>query len=259
MMPMQWPPHWTGQIPAGPISPIYASALRLWNAGADSWCGRGPRHGARCLRRGVRPRSFRATRARFGLDRGLPEAEQAAREAEQMGCPLRCVAARYSLPGFVEAQRLRDAALAEAALEAAGGPWPARGDHHLANGHARRGTGVCPAPIALVAASEVTPRGGVFPMPSASSRPPPEGEVPFESVGRRRSGRPPRPPARRFADGAGGCCLGVSPLPSGSGGPNPDRASWKDCKTFHLLAGTSGKFSLINTAAGIAAFKSRST
>lgn len=61
---------------------------------------------------------------RFGLDRPLPEAEQAALEAEQMQA--HCDALPESLlPGMVEAQRLRDAAFAAAALQAlqdTGGP-----------------------------------------------------------------------------------------------------------------------------------------
>lgn len=55
--------------------------------------------------------------ARFGLDRRLPDAEQAAREAEQMAA--HCDALPENLlPGMVEAQRLRDAALARAVVQA---------------------------------------------------------------------------------------------------------------------------------------------
>lgn len=113
---------------------------------------------------------FPGDAARFGLDRGLPEAEQAAREAEQMAAHCDALPPDI-LPGFVEAQRLRDAALAEAALEAlvAHGPPVAI---ITGNGHARRDWGV-PALIAL-AAPEVT----VFSLGQFEA--PPEGEVPFD-------------------------------------------------------------------------------
>lgn len=62
--------------------------------------------------------------ARFGLDAPLPPGEQAAREGVQAAA--HCDALPEAmLPGFVEAQRLRDAALARTALdalEATGGP-----------------------------------------------------------------------------------------------------------------------------------------
>lgn len=55
--------------------------------------------------------------ARYGLDRDLPEAEQAAREAEQQAS--HCGALPEGLlGGFVEAQRLRDAAFARAVVDA---------------------------------------------------------------------------------------------------------------------------------------------
>ena len=62
--------------------------------------------------------------ARFGLDAALPDAERAAREAEQAAAHCDALPEEM-LPGFVEAQRLRDAALARAALRAleeTGGP-----------------------------------------------------------------------------------------------------------------------------------------
>lgn len=76
----------------------------------------------------------------FALDRALAPEEQAAREAEQAAahCDLLPDAA---LPGMVEAQRLRDAALAAAVLEGldrTGGPVAVI----TGNGHARRDRGV---------------------------------------------------------------------------------------------------------------------
>lgn len=78
--------------------------------------------------------------ARFGLDRPLAAAEQAAREAEQAEAHCNLLPAE-ALPGMVEAQRLRDAALAQAVLEGldrTGGPVAVI----TGNGHARRDRGV---------------------------------------------------------------------------------------------------------------------
>ncbi len=84
--------------------------------------------------------SVRRDATALGLDRPLPAAEQAAREAEQAAahCDL---LPRTALPGMVEAQRLRDAALAAAVLEGldrTGGPVAVI----TGNGHARRDRGV---------------------------------------------------------------------------------------------------------------------
>ena len=88
------------------------------------------------------------TAARFGLAEPLPPGEQAAREAGQLAA--HCGALPTALlPGFVEAQRLRDAAFAHAVLEAL--------EEHGApvvliagNGHARTDWGV-PAALARAA------------------------------------------------------------------------------------------------------------
>ena len=90
--------------------------------------------------------------ARFGLDRPLPDEEQAEREAEQMAGHCDALPEEM-LPGFVEAQRLRDAAFARAALralEAHGAPVVVI----TGNGHARLDWGM-PAYL-RVAAPEVT-------------------------------------------------------------------------------------------------------
>ncbi|MEM6389634.1 MAG: ChaN family lipoprotein, partial [Pseudomonadota bacterium] len=96
--------------------------------------------------------AFPGQAARFGLTEPLPADQQAAREAGQMAA--HCDALPEDLlPGFVEAQRLRDAALAEAALRALE-------DHGApvvvitGNGHARQDWGV-PA-LLRVAAPDVT-------------------------------------------------------------------------------------------------------
>jgi len=113
---------------------------------------------------------FAGDAARFGLTGALPEAEQAAREAEQMAAHCDALPPEI-LPGFVEAQRLRDAALAEAALAAlaAHGPPVAI---ITGNGHARRDWGV-PALLAG-AAPDVT----VFALGQVEDVP--EGAVPFD-------------------------------------------------------------------------------
>lgn len=86
--------------------------------------------------------------ARYGLTAPLPEAEQAAREAAQAEAHCGAMPATL-LPGMVQAQRLRDAALARAAITAlneTGGPVVVI----TGTGHARRDWGM-PAAIAAAA------------------------------------------------------------------------------------------------------------
>jgi len=85
---------------------------------------------------------------RFGLTTPLPAAEQAEREAEQMAAHCNAMPADL-MPGMVEAQRLRDASLARATVEAmaeTGGPVAVI----AGSGHARRDWGI-PAALALAA------------------------------------------------------------------------------------------------------------
>lgn len=92
--------------------------------------------------------SFGIGAAVFGLDVPLPEAEQEAREAEQDAAHCNAMPPEM-LGGMVEAQRLRDAGLAQAVLAAlaeTGGPVAVI----LGNGHARRDWGV-PALLAVAA------------------------------------------------------------------------------------------------------------
>ena len=86
----------------------------------------------------------------FGLDVALPAEQQAAREALQLAAHCDALPEEL-LPGFVEAQRLRDARIAASALAAFdvhGGPVVVI----TGNGHARRDWGA-PALIALAAPS----------------------------------------------------------------------------------------------------------
>jgi len=95
---------------------------------------------------------FGAGAARFGLDMPLLPATQAAREAAQLAAHCDALPADI-LPGFVAAQRLRDARLAQMVLIAiseTGGPVAVI----TGNGHARNDWGV-PAVLAI-AAPDVT-------------------------------------------------------------------------------------------------------
>ncbi len=83
---------------------------------------------------------FGADAALYGLDQPLPEPERLLREAEQFTAHCGAMPAE-TLPGMVEAQRLRDAWLARAALRAlaeTGGPVVVI----TGNGHARSDWGV---------------------------------------------------------------------------------------------------------------------
>ncbi|AMY67878.1 ChaN family lipoprotein [Frigidibacter mobilis] len=85
---------------------------------------------------------------RFGLTVPLPDAELAARVVDQMEAHCNAMPAEM-MPGMVEAQRLRDAALARAAVQAmadSGGPVAVI----AGSGHARRDWGI-PAALALAA------------------------------------------------------------------------------------------------------------
>ncbi|WP_126974586.1 ChaN family lipoprotein [Frigidibacter oleivorans] len=105
---------------------------------------------------------------RFGLDRPLPAPEQALREAEQMEAHCRAMPEDL-MPGMVEAQRLRDAALAEAALQAladTGGPVAVI----AGSGHARSDWGV-PALIRLAEPGITVLSVGQVEAPAAPDQP----------------------------------------------------------------------------------------
>ncbi len=114
--------------------------------------------------------AFGAEAARFGLDRPLAPEDLAERIEEQRVA--HCGALPPDLlPGMVEAQRLRDAALARAVMEAmteTGGPVAVI----TGTGHARRDVGV-PALLAEAAPALRVLSIGQFEAP-------PEGDVPFD-------------------------------------------------------------------------------
>lgn len=113
---------------------------------------------------------FGPAAARFGLDRPLDPPDLAQRSEEQRIAHCDALPADL-LPGMVEAQRLRDASLARAvleAVEATGGPVAVI----TGTGHARRDVGL-PAVLATVAPDLRVLSVGQFEQV-------PEGEVPFD-------------------------------------------------------------------------------
>nr|WP_207186616.1 ChaN family lipoprotein [Rhodobaculum claviforme] len=127
--------------------PIFTAAPQAAVVGADV-----PREAVRAAMEAGAAAQFAAVfdedPAPFGLDVALPAGQQSAREAMQARA--HCDALPEALlPGMVEAQRLRDAALARAALRAHadhGGPVVVI----TGNGHARSDWGV-PSMLALAA------------------------------------------------------------------------------------------------------------
>lgn len=123
--------------------PIFLAAPRAHLVGAAA-----PREDVRAAIRHGAAAVFGPGAARFGLDRPLPTAELAARIDGQREAHCNALPEPL-LPGMVEAQRLRDAYLARAALEALDryGPPVAV---ITGNGHARRDWG---APVLLLRAA----------------------------------------------------------------------------------------------------------
>lgn len=123
--------------------PIFTAApgARVFGAGVT-------RATARAVMDRPPAQAFGEEAARFGLDRPLPEEMQAAREAMQMAAHCDALPAEM-LPMMVDVQRLRDARLAQVALEAlaaTGGPVAVI----TGNGHARADWGM---PVYLGAAA----------------------------------------------------------------------------------------------------------
>ena len=95
---------------------------------------------------------FGADAARYGLDIALLPADQAAREADQSQAHCNALPPEM-LPGMVAGQRLRDAALARAVVQAMAATGGAMGGPVVVitgTGHARRDQGI-PVPLALAA------------------------------------------------------------------------------------------------------------
>ncbi|MEF3048689.1 ChaN family lipoprotein [Pseudotabrizicola sp. L79] len=126
--------------------PIFAAAPKARHYGAEV--------GREAARKAVSDGAMAvaADGARFGLDRALPDDEQSAREAEQMQAHCDALPADL-LPGMVQAQRLRDAALARAVLQALQDVGPPVAVI-TGSGHARKDWGL-PAVLAF-AAPDVT-------------------------------------------------------------------------------------------------------
>ncbi|SNX72833.1 uncharacterized iron-regulated protein [Cereibacter ovatus] len=120
--------------------PIFLAAPEARIFGAEV-----PRDRARAAVKDGAAATFGADAARFGLDRALAPEDLAARSEEQRLAHCNALPEDL-LPGMVEAQRLRDAALARAvldALETSGGPVAVI----TGTGHARRDVGL-PAVLA---------------------------------------------------------------------------------------------------------------
>ncbi|MET4102101.1 putative iron-regulated protein [Roseovarius sp. MBR-78] len=115
--------------------PIFVAAPEAAVYGAQV-----PREETRAVFDGGLAESFGDGAATYGLTEPLPETEQAAREALQMAAHCDALPEEM-LPGMVAVQRLRDAVLARAvvqAMEETGGPVAVI----TGNGHARRDRGV---------------------------------------------------------------------------------------------------------------------
>src|SRR6056297_632256 len=130
--------------PAFPMyHPIFAAAPDAAIYGAQV-----PRDAARGVFETGAAEAFGPEAAAYGLTEPLPEADQEMREAMQMAAHCDALPEKM-LPGMVAVQRLRDAVLARAvvqAMEATGGPVAVI----TGNGHARRDWGV-PAYLVRVA------------------------------------------------------------------------------------------------------------
>ncbi len=123
--------------------PIFSAAPKARIYGADV-----PRDVVRAAVKHGAAAGFGADAARYGLLQPLPPADQTAREADQRDAHCGALP-EHMLAGMVQAQRLRDAALARAvvlAIAETGGPVAVI----TGSGHARRDTGV-PALLALAA------------------------------------------------------------------------------------------------------------
>lgn len=122
--------------------PDFAMYYPVFVAGgeADVVGAAAPREDVRRAAREGAAAAFGGDAARYGIDAALPGAEQLLRETGQLSAHCNALPADV-LPGMVEAQRLRDAWLARAALDAlseTGGPVAVI----TGNGHARADWGV---------------------------------------------------------------------------------------------------------------------
>ncbi|TDE39588.1 ChaN family lipoprotein [Antarcticimicrobium sediminis] len=129
----------SGWPPLAQYLPVFQAA-----AGAVHYGALVPRSAARAVMETGAATAFGEGAARYGLGAPLPQAEQAAREADQMENHCNALPEKI-LPDMVDIQRLRDAVLARTALRAlneTGGPVAVI----TGNGHARADRG---APVYL--------------------------------------------------------------------------------------------------------------
>ena len=116
-------------------APVFAAAT-----GAQQFGGLVPRSSSKSVLEQGAAIFFGSDAAVYGLDKPLPKAEQQVREADQLTNHCNALPVEM-LPMMVEFQRLRDAVLADAvvqALQATGGPIAVI----TGNGHARNDRGV---------------------------------------------------------------------------------------------------------------------
>lgn len=143
-------------------APVFTAAAGTLILGAAI-----PRDVARAAMRDGLGAHFKDDLSRFGLDRPLPEDEQAAREAYQQAAHCNALPEDI-LPMMVDIQRLRDAELARvtlAALAETGGPVAVI----TGNGHARKDWGM---PVYI---SRVSPDVAVFALGQSETGSGPDG------------------------------------------------------------------------------------
>lgn len=174
-------------------APIFRAAPAAYVSGGET-----PRAALRPFMQGdaVEALAARPDAARFGLDRPLDPAEQAARETGQIAAHCDAIP-REAAVAMVAAQRLRDAALAEAVLRGRAAATAAGRDGIVVvitgAGHARRDWGA-PRMLARAApALQVVSVGLIEAETEAAASPSSPQAAPFDAVAFAPPPDPPRP------------------------------------------------------------------